>query len=252
MNPPTQLQDGCAQSREQPVRSACLLIHPSPTQKNQIPEQRQESNTRQIRSASRFQGNACISVRCRRPPRHPAPQSKRPRRPRPTIKAQVRAVQQHALPAAAVLRPHQRRVLLGGGREEGVPAGQAGGSPASAHATRVLTRAALQCAAAAAPASTQASQLLSRKQASRQKQADVAPACVRAVPHMQAARQRAGVAPTLRHCRHTHCAAASAVIGSRSKMCSSISSGSIFSISDSSPCSRRYRPKFISRWECRR
>jgi hypothetical protein len=57
--------------------------------------------------------------------------------------------------------------------------------------------------------------------------------------HLQARRQRVCAAPTRRHWRHAPCAAASAVMGRNWKMCSSSSSGSVFSIRLSSPCSGR-------------
>lgn len=54
--------------------------------------------------------------------------------------------------------------------------------------------------------------------------------------HKQARRQSGCAAPMRRHWRHTSCAVASAVMGSRSKMWSSSSSGSSCSIRDSSAC----------------
>lgn len=66
--------------------------------------------------------------------------------------------------------------------------------------------------------------------------------------HMQARRHSGCAAPTRRHWRHTSCAVASAVMGSRSKMCSSSSSGSTCSMSDSSPCKHEQREGRPVRW----
>ena len=53
---------------------------------------------------------------------HPARQAHASVPPRRTVEADVGPLQQHVLPAAAVLAAHQRRVLLGAAGEEGVPA----------------------------------------------------------------------------------------------------------------------------------